>query len=122
MNRLSLQAAGGLKAVHHGHHDVEDKYVGLEAQRSFNGLLSVQYGADHLKLDIQEPGDGPEDLLTVIGQQNSGLNQRSEPGPYCRVCSAAAHPAVFEPLGGRLARRKHSRDQALQRRRKHRRL
>jgi hypothetical protein len=56
-------------------------------------------------LEIQEPGDGPEDLFTVIGQQNSGLIQRSELGPYCRVWSAAAHPAVFEPLGGRLTRR-----------------
>ncbi len=63
----SFQAAGSLKAVHHGHHYVEDQYVGLEAQRGFNGLLPVQHGADHLKLDIQEPEDGPEDLLTVIG-------------------------------------------------------
>jgi hypothetical protein len=62
-----FQAAGSLKAVHHGHHYVEDKYVWPEAQRSFNGLLPVQHGADHLKLDIQEPGDGPEDWLTVIG-------------------------------------------------------
>jgi hypothetical protein len=31
-------------------------------------------------LDIQEPGNGPEDLFTVIGQQNSGLIQRFRTG------------------------------------------
>jgi len=47
-----FQAAGSLKTVHHGHHYVEDQYVWLEAQRCFNGLLSVQHRADHLKLGI----------------------------------------------------------------------
>jgi hypothetical protein len=73
-----LQAAGSLKAVHDRHHDVEHENVGLQTQRRLDCLLAVKYGANYLELGIQKPGNCAEDLLTVIGQQNSGLFQRSE--------------------------------------------
>ena len=63
----SFEATGRLKAVHYGHHNVEDENVGLQAQGGFNCLLPVQRGADYLKLEFQKAGNGAENLFTVIG-------------------------------------------------------
>ena len=99
-----FQAAGGLKAVHHWHHDVEHENIGLQTQRRLDCLLSVKYGANYLELGSQEAGKlrGGSARLSSASKTRGFFNVQNSV-LYRGDCAAApAQSAVFEVAAGRM--------------------
>src|SRR3954453_20471381 len=67
------------QGYHDGHRHVKDHRIGRESGRRLDGRLPVADGPDHLELRFEEPSFDREELLLVVGQQDTGPAQGSLP-------------------------------------------